>query len=174
MCSRFTETAPLLNMAKAIAQGIQTNPSNPPDPIVREKFEKLQRIYSHHCGCLALHTNEGVESLKYLKEFTQSVREQLGDCPSGKDSSVGVGWNELGNAYLQNNMIPEAEECYVKSINALKVLDGATDISISMPLINLAFTYLLSSRLDEAAKTFQDALEVRERVYGVSDKTSFT
>jgi hypothetical protein len=171
MRSRFTETTPLLDMAESIQKCIHV-PADP-DPKVKLDFERLQRIYEHHRGTFALHTNDPKKSLAHLEKFTSMTSKLLGDCPSGTDQSMGVGWNELGNAYLQNDNVDKAAEYFLKSIKALEALDGAREISISMPLINLGFAQWLKGSLEEAEATFMKAYEVRKREYGIEDKTSF-
>jgi tetratricopeptide (TPR) repeat protein len=90
----------------------------------------------------------------------------------GNDLSLGIAWNELGDAYLQNNLYDESEDCFRKSIDALRAFSGSTKISINMPLINLAFCHWLQWRLDEPGSVFAEALEDREKEYGVDGKTS--
>jgi hypothetical protein len=172
MRSKFKETGPLLDMAKAIRKGIRMNKETDDVELV-EEFEKWRRIYHHHQGVLALHTNNPGDSLRRFKRFTELNIETFGESPSGKDQTLGVGWNELGNAHMQNGNIGEAEECFVKSIQALKKVEGSKDITISMPLINLAFTYWLNGRLDMADATFKVAYNQRVQEYGIDDKTSF-
>ena len=67
----------------------------------------------------------------------------------------------------------KAEEYYLKSIKALEALDGAREISISMPLINLGFALWLKQSLKEADETFQKAFDDRKAEYGIDDRTSF-
>jgi hypothetical protein len=172
MQSKFTETTPLLDMAEMIHEGIQVESGA--DPKVREEFERQERIYHHHRGTLALHTNVPTESLHQLKIFVEMTKAKFGDCPDGKDQSMGVGWNELGNAHLQNDDIEQAEACFKKSILALRNIDGAGEIVVSMPLINLAFALWLSGRLEEAASTFEQAYNERVKHHSKSDNTSFT
>ncbi|KAL8989820.1 MAG: hypothetical protein Q9177_001376 [Variospora cf. flavescens] len=120
-----------------------------------------------------------IESPKLLLDlasyntFIQMLRDQIGDRPRGTDQSLGVALNELGCAHLQNDDCSEGEDYFKKSIDTLGALDGATRISTSMPLINLAFAYWLQDRFPKASSTLQQALEDREGTYAVNDKTSF-
>jgi tetratricopeptide (TPR) repeat protein len=106
------------------------------------------------------------------RTFIEMLNAKLGDAPRGKYQSLGVAWNELGCAWLQSDKPGEAEPCFQKSIEALGALEGATRISISMPLVNIAFAYWLQGRLEEAASTFKEALEDREREFAVNDRIS--
>jgi hypothetical protein len=171
MRSRFTETTSLLDMADEIQKGIRV-PSDP-NPEVKRGFERLQRIYQHHRGVFALHTNDPKRSLSHLQKFMDLTSALFGDVPHGKDQSMGVAWNELGNAHLQNDNVEEAEKCFLKSIDALRSMDGAQDIDISMPLVNLAFALWLKGSLKESADAFERAFEDRKKKYGIADKTSF-
>lgn len=99
--------------------------------------------------------------------------DKFAEARRGKDQSLGVAWNKLGCARLRNENPDEAEPCFQKSIDALGALEGASRISISMPLINIASAHWLQEKLDKAASTFEEALDVREREYGVNDRTSF-
>jgi tetratricopeptide (TPR) repeat protein len=140
---------------------------------LKEQVERLLRMFHHHRGELSLHTNQPRISLSSYRTFIKMLNAKLGDAPCGKDQSLGVAWDELGCAWLQSDKPGEAEPCFQKSIEALGALEGATRISISLPLINIAFAYWLQGRLEEAASTFQEALEDREREFGVNDWTSF-
>lgn len=125
-------------------------------------------------GVKALHTNDPEISLINMKEFNRIVRNSYGDKPyGGADQTLGVSWNELGNAYLQNNDGTEAENCYLKSKKSFQALDGATRITISMPLVSLGFAAWVQGRLGEADEIFSQALADREDAYGINDTTSF-
>lgn len=108
-----------------------------------------------------------------MKKFNQLVRDSYQDKPRGTDQTLGVSWNELGNAYLQNNDSIKAENCFLESKWPFEALDGATRISISMPLINLGFAALVQDREDKADEIFSQALADREKEYGSNDKISF-
>lgn len=140
-----------------------------------QELKVLLRLFHHHWGVIGLHTNRPKESLSHFQEFTEMLRQELGtDKPvAGKDQSLGVAWNELGNAYLQNEAHAEAEDCFLKSIDALRTLSKSTELSISMPLINLAFCHWIQGHLEESSAEFAQALTAREKEYGSNDKTSF-
>ena len=176
MRSNFMVTQPLLNMARTMCEALhsQSLESESSSPELIEELHTLLRLYRHHQGVLGLHTNQPSVSLKNLQIFRAMLEHKLREMPSeGTDQSLGVCWNELGNAVLQNNDMKKAEEYFKKSIAVLGALDNATEITISMPLINLGFTYWVQGRLSDAAATFQRALEDRENKYGVDDQTSF-
>jgi tetratricopeptide (TPR) repeat protein len=176
MHADYAEAPQLLDMAEFMCQALHSGSSetDSSDPELKEQLGTLRRLSYLHRGVHALHTNQPEVSLAKLKVFIDMLRERLDEAPSrGTDQSLGVAWNELGNAILQNNDGKWAEECFLKSIDALSALDGATAITISMPLINIGFTYWVQGRLTDAAATFQRALEDREKEYGVNDKTSF-
>ena len=175
LSSSFADTEPFLAMAEEMCKRLCKidSPTNERETGLNDDLETLLRLSFHHRGELSLHTNKPQVSLSSYRTFIQMLKDKFGDAPRGKDQSLGVAWNELGCAFLQNDTPNDAEDCFKKSIDALGSLDGASKISTSMPLINLAFAYWLQGRLDKAASTFQEALDDREREYGKNDRTSF-
>jgi tetratricopeptide (TPR) repeat protein len=176
MISRYDDAYSMLDLAQDIGMSLQNNtPKEQLDsnPELRDELDTLVRRSYHHRGCIGLHVNQPDISLTNHLKFTQLLREKLGDNPKGKDQSLGVAWNELGNAYLQNKRWGEGVSCFKKSIRALECLEGSTRITISMPLISLAFAYWLEGQLDQAYSTFGEALLDRENEYGVDDTSSF-
>ena len=141
--------------------------------MLNDQFDDLLRRFHHHRGELCLHINQSKMSLSSYNIFIEMVRAKTGDKVQGKDQGLGVAWNELGCAHLQNDAPFDAEECFKKSIDALGAVQGATKISTSMALINLAFAYYFENRLEDASITFRDALNDRELEYGLNDRTSF-
>ncbi|KAL8791633.1 MAG: hypothetical protein Q9195_005782 [Heterodermia aff. obscurata] len=172
----YLEAIPFLDMGEALCASLSSGRERDENSNeeLHYQLKNLSRMFHHHRGVIGLHINTPKDSLSQFQIFTDMLISQFGDThEGGTDQSLGVAWNELGNAFLQNGMWDQAEEAFMKSINALKGLEGATKISISMPLINLAFNHWLQGRLDEAAADFEEALEDREIEYGIDDKTSF-
>lgn len=175
MRGRFDETIPLLYLAEVLCDSLEKSSSR--DTSIQDLNDQLailRRTMIYERGVRALHTNEAKISLINMKAFSKTVRESYKDrIPGGKDQTLGVSWNELGNAFLQNNDGLEAERCYLESKKCLGALEGATRISISMPLINLGFSSWIQGRLGEADETFCQALKDRENEYGINDRVSF-
>lgn len=173
----YLEITPLLEMARAMCDALWKGQRGTTlqDKALSDSLETFLRLFHHHHGVVGLHTNNPQQSLLHFKAFIDMLRAKFGgDKPTGgTDQSLGVGWNELGNAYLQNGLHSEAEDSFRKSIEALRCLSGSTEISINMPLINLAFCFWLQGRLRDAESTFDESLTAREMEYGVDDTTSF-
>jgi tetratricopeptide (TPR) repeat protein len=172
----YLEVTPLLEMARTMCDALCKGEKGTrmEDKILNDFLETFLLLFHHHYGVLELHTNNPQQSLYHCKAFTEGLRAKFGaDRPvGGTDQSLGKAWNELGNAYLQNGSLSEAEDSFRKSIEALRCLSHSTAISINMPLINLAFCFWLQGRLQDAESTFNGALSARETVYGVDDTTS--
>jgi hypothetical protein len=56
----------------------------------------------------------------------------------------------------------------------LKQLYDFKKVELSFPIINLAFSYWLQGRLEEADKTLAEILATLEAAYGIKDRESFT
>ncbi|KAH8704099.1 hypothetical protein BGW36DRAFT_444704 [Talaromyces proteolyticus] len=174
MWGRFDDTIPLLYLAELMCDAFGDGNQNDRSPEdLRDQLAVLYRTIIYERGVRALHTNDPEQSLLNMKKFSQIVRNSYQDKPGGTNQTLGVSWNELGNAYLQNNDAMKAEGCFFESKCSLEALDGATQISISMPLINLGFAAWVQGRLGEADEIFSQALADREKAYGANDKISF-
>ncbi|RAO64269.1 uncharacterized protein BHQ10_000281 [Talaromyces amestolkiae] len=174
MWGRFDDTIPLLYLAESMCDAFgDENEEDPSKQNLNKQLVVLYRTIIYERGVRALHTNDPEGALLNMKKFNQLVRDIYHDKPPGTDQTLGVSWNELGNAYLQNNNGIEAESCFLSSKEAFEALDGATRISISMPLINLGFAALAQGREGEADEIFSQALADREKEYGRDDKISF-
>lgn len=175
MWGLFDDTIPLLYLAESMcdAFGEGNEEEDPPTQNLKDQLVVLCRTIIYERGVRALHTNDPEGALLNMKKFNQLVRSSYQDKPPGTDQTLGVSWNELGNAYLQNNNSIEAESCFLSSKEAFEALEGATRISISMPLINLGFAALAQGRKGEADEIFSQALADREKEYGSNDKISF-
>lgn len=175
MRGQFDDTIPLLYLAELMCDAL--NKKSPEDASTQDlngQLDDLRRQIIYHRGVRGLHVNQPAIALFNMKSFSKMVRDKYGDTkPGGTDQTLGVSWNELGNAMLQNGDGSEAERCFLESKKYLGALDGATRISITMPLINLGFAYWIQGRLGEADAVFYQALQDREREYGIDDKTSF-
>lgn len=173
MWGRFDDTIPLLYLAELMCDALGDGNEDPVTHDLNNQMVILYRTIIYERGVRALHTNNPEEALLNMKKFNQLVRDTYQDKPPGTDQTLGVSWNELGNAYLQNNDSIKAENCFLNSKRAFEALDGATRISISMPLINLGFAALIQGRESEADDIFSQALSDREKQYGSNDKVSF-
>lgn len=174
MWGRFDDTIPLLYLAESMCDAFgDGNEEDPSTQDLNEQLVVLYRTIIYERGVRALHTNDPEGALLNMKKFNQLVRDSYQHRPPSTDQTLGVSWNELGNAYIQNDNAIEAERCFLNSKEAFQALDGATRISISMPLINLSFAALARGREGEADEIFSQALADREKEYGRDDKISF-
>lgn len=175
MRGRFDDTISLLYQADLMCDAFEIENSDArPSHDLQHQLAVLRQTMIYERGVKALHTNDPEISLINMKEFNKIVRNSCGNQPyGGTDQTLGVSWNELGNAYLQSNNNIDAEECYLESKRTFQALDDATQISISMPLISLGFVAWVQGRLSEANDIFSKALADREEEYGINDTTSF-
>ena len=99
--------------------------------------------------------------------------QEIGDGAQGKDKRLAISWNELGNAYMLNEMWGKGEESFKKSISTMQRVDGFKWTDMSFPFVNLGLAYWLTDRLEDAVETLMEGLGHREDVHGVDDKESF-
>lgn len=170
--SDYTVTLSLIEMAEKLCEPLTNDKeglSRESDGL-KEEFEALLRNIYFHRGALAHHINEPQMALANCTEFKRLLQEKLG---SREDQSLGVAWNELGVAHLQNEDSKKSCECFRNSIAILERLPGITPNARSMPLINLGFALWIAGHLDEAAAVFERTLALREAAYGIDDTQSF-
>jgi Tetratricopeptide repeat len=166
MWGRFYDTMPLLYLAEQMCDAFEGEYQ---DYDLNDQLTVLRRTIIYERGIRALHTNCPEVSLPNLKKFNGIVVDNYHTI-GGTKRALGVSWNELGNAYLQNNDIVEAKKCFLES---RATFEAMYSIDIYMPLINLGFAAWLQRRLGEADQIFSQALADREKEYGRNDQTSF-
>lgn len=172
MRSDYTATLPLIEMAEQLCEPLkkdQEGLSRATDEL-KEEFSALLRNFYFHRGALAHHINEPQMALENCAEFKRLLQVKLGN---QEDQSLGVAWNELGVAHIQNKDHEKSFECFRNSIAIMERLPDVTPNTKSMPMINLGFALWVAGRLDEAAAIFEESLSLREAAYGVDDLQSF-
>jgi tetratricopeptide (TPR) repeat protein len=170
--SDYTATLPLIEMAEKLCEPLKNDQeglSRASDEL-KEEFEALLRNFYFHRGALAHHINEPQMALANCTEFKRLLQEKLA---SQESQSLGVAWNELGVAHLQNGHTEKSCDCFRNAIAIMKRLPEISPNTMSMPLINLGFALWIAGQLDEAAATFEHTLSLRETAYGVNDTQSF-
>jgi hypothetical protein len=147
--------------------------NGPQKDALLKKIKTLSAEISHDLGCIATETNQPEAALLHFSTFNTAMLDFSGGKPQKKDKRLAVSWNELGNAHMMNEEWTRAEDCFIRSMDALKQLDGFKEVDLSFPMINLAFSYWLQGRLEEADKTLAEILAAREAAYGINDRESF-
>lgn len=171
--SDFEDTLPFIELAEFMIKPLQkdTEGFQRLPETVQDDFREQLRLTYFHKGCLGLHNNNPAMSLPNHKAFITDLKSNLND--GSHDNRIGLANNELGNAYLQNSLTSEAEECYRRAVELMKAPGTASAHDISMTLINLGFAVSMQGRLEEAASVFQEALDKREAAFGKDDTRNF-
>lgn len=85
--------------------------------------------------------------------------------------------NNLGNLYLDNQKVVEAEKAYIESIEInRKLVNSKPDIFLSelgMVLNNLGTLYYSSQKMTEAERAFLEALTIRRKLSNSQTNSSF-
>jgi tetratricopeptide (TPR) repeat protein len=84
-----------------------------------------------------------------------------------------ISWNQLGVGYMINDDWKQGEQCFQKSIAAMKELDDYQEYKISLPLANLACALWLTGRFEEAVQALEEGLAYRAAEFGPDDRESF-
>lgn len=175
MRADYEDTSDFVDMAKKMFQPLMDDEERRKkhSEVIQKDFEEQLRLLYFLPGVLGLHINRPDMSLPNCKQSTEMLQARLGPDSNGRDQSISFAWNELGNAYLQNNDTAEAERCFRKSLNSLAALGDSGAHLESVPQISLGFALWQQRRLNDAADVFQNALDLRERDYGKHDTISF-
>ena len=92
----------------------------------------LAEIY-HNRGCIAAEMNRPSEAWAHHKKFNEMMVMELGDKPPGNDMRLAISWSQLGAAYMINDDWTKGEECFVKAIRVMRLLDDYEPFKISLP-----------------------------------------
>jgi len=147
--------------------------SGPQKDSLLKAIKTLSAEMSHDLACIASETNAPEAAFYHFSAFNTAMLEFAGGKSQKKDKRLAVSWNELGVAHMMLEHWRLAEDCFIRSMDALKELDDFKKVDLSFPIINLAFSYWLQERLDEADKTLAEILAIREAAYGINDRESF-
>ncbi|EED16512.1 NB-ARC and TPR domain protein [Talaromyces stipitatus ATCC 10500] len=166
--TRYLETA--MDIYKILQNRSETGPLNED---INNTIKRMVAEIHHDLGCIATETNQPNTALNHFIAFNKAMIEFADGEPQTKDMSLGVSWNELGNAYMMNGEWNSAADCFLRSMETLKQLENFRKVDLSFPQINLGFSYWLQGRLNEADEILSDILAAREEAYGINDRESF-
>lgn len=143
------------------------------EPSILSQLDYSLTEINHNRGCIALEINEPVSALKYHKLFNGMMIKELANKPSHNDMRLAISWNELGNSYMLNKQWSKGHECFLKSIEEMKLLKDFQPTMISLPLANIGLACWLQGKLHEADDVLIHGLRDREAAFGFDDRVSF-
>jgi tetratricopeptide (TPR) repeat protein len=89
------------------------------------------------------------------------------------DYELGIGYNEVGNAYAMNGKYQVATEYFVKSIETFQALPNYEDTMLGWPESNIGLMYWMLGNHDDAERALTEIIEIYKTAYGVDDTQSF-
>jgi hypothetical protein len=96
---------------------------------------------AHNRGCIALEVNEPRDALQYLTMFNEEmVKESLNN--KAEDMRLAISWNELGNAHMLNRNWKKGEECFLKSVEAMRKYHNFSETMISLPVSTICVQFM--------------------------------
>jgi len=132
----------------------------------------MAEIY-HNKGCFATETNKPREALIHHTDFNNLMVTEYPDTFPSRDMRLAISWNELGTALMLNDEWMAGEECFEKSMSAIKALADFDPLQLSLPLVNIGLAYWLKGDSTKAADILLHGLTERENAFGKDDRDSF-
>ena len=124
-------------------------------------------------GCVSTETNDPKGALIHFKYFNNLMIQRTKAGLQVKDKRLAISWNELGNAYMLNEMYELGKEAFETSIRIMRDVEDFQWTDISFPSVNLGLAYWLTGHLKNAMVILSEGIGYREALYGVDDKHSF-
>ena len=170
------ESLPIFKCAQNLCTAIQaflgastyTDASN-----ISNQLELIIAELHHNLGCIGTETNQPAFTLEHFTIFNKCMIKESGDQVKGKDKRLAISWNELGNAYMMNEMWGKGEKWFKLSLQSSQLLEDFQPTEASFAYVNLGLAYWLMDRHDEAMEALLTGLGHRESAYGRDDRHSF-
>lgn len=161
-------------IAERLRDSMESNAAQPlPRSSSPNHVDSLLAEIHHNIGCVSTETNDPEGTLVHFKIFNHLVAKEAESGAAVMDKRLAISWNELGNAYMLNDMYESGKDAFDKSIGIMKDLEGFQWTDISFPCVNLGLAYWLTGRLKDALGVLLDGIGHREAAYGKDDDHSF-
>ncbi|RMJ08484.1 hypothetical protein CDV36_011905 [Fusarium kuroshium] len=160
------ETKPFCDLALLIAERLKETHGAEAIECIRESQQFL--------GIALVETNEHTLSMAHKQKWLDMLLERKSDSGAPiEDYELGYAYNEIGVAYGNADMIDEAIEAFVRSIEIFQGLDDYEDTMLGWPEPNLGFMYWLKGDLETAETALVEILDIHAAAWGVDDTHSF-
>ncbi|KAF2455839.1 hypothetical protein BDY21DRAFT_61825 [Lineolata rhizophorae] len=175
---RFLDSEELCNVAHSICEDLN-NVASSNDFVSKDEgptkaqIEGLRAEIYHNRGCILAEMNRPADSLKNLLAFNEMMVRNIGPEAQALDMRLAISWNQLGNAYMINGEYYKGEECFLRSIETMRLLRDFRELDLSLPRVNLGLAYWLTNRYEDAICVLQQGLNARENMFGPGDRVSF-
>ncbi|RSL75516.1 hypothetical protein CEP51_010797 [Fusarium floridanum] len=160
------ETKPFCDLALLIAERLKKTHGTEAIECIRESQQFL--------GIALVETNEHTLSMAHKQKWLDMLLERKSHSGTPiEDYELGYAYNEIGVAYGNADMIDEAIEAFVRSIEIFQGLDDYEDTMLGWPEPNLGFMYWLKGDLETAETALVEILDIHAAAWGVDDTHSF-
>ncbi|KAI8659981.1 NB-ARC domain-containing protein [Fusarium sp. Ph1] len=160
------ETKPFCDLALLIAERLKKTHGSEAIECIRESQQFL--------GIALVETNEHTLSMAHKQKWLDMLLQRKSDSGAPiEDYELGYAYNEIGVAYGNADMIDEAIEAFVRSIEIFQGLDDYEDTMLGWPEPNLGFMYWLKGDLETAETALVEILDIHAAAWGVDDTHSF-
>ncbi|CZT10392.1 uncharacterized protein RAG0_14884 [Rhynchosporium agropyri] len=175
---RLIDTNLYNNMAQSICESLKFQLYEPSDlssslGVTHSELDFMLAELYHNRGIIACGASDATEGLRNLKIFHDMMEKEFEKDTPRTDMRLGLAFNQLGFAYMLKEDWPQGEVHFLRSIELLEMLDDYEPTLISLPIVNLGYSYWLQGRLDEAAAVLRKGVGDREQKFGIHDRISF-
>lgn len=139
-----------------------------------EEVVPVGRLSHSYIGIAATETNEHTKSMLHKELWLESLLKR--ESASGvliEDYELGYAYNEIGVSYANNQMLEDAANAFLRSIEIFQGLENYKDTMLGWPEPNLGFVYWMQGKLEDAERVLLKILDIYAHAYGVDDTRSF-
>ncbi|KAI9930214.1 hypothetical protein MW887_012026 [Aspergillus wentii] len=150
----------------------KNEPTLSPEELGKASF-LLAETY-RNLGCHAAEINQFAMAKSCFETYNTMMIDKFHDTPPGDDPRLMVSYVELATAHIMIEDWPNAVRCNLKALEAAEKLTDPFKAKQgrTLPLTNLACTYMLSERIEDAGDLLYTALREREELFGSNDRQS--
>lgn len=139
-----------------------------------EEVAYIVRETHHNQGTAAGETNDREHFLTHSRLWLDMMlKRETADGQLLLDYELGIGYNEVGNAYAMNGKYQVAIEHFVKSIETFQALPDYEDTMLGWPESNIGLMYWMLGYHDDAERALTEIIEIYKTAYGTDDTNSF-